>query len=114
MAIGRNGAFTEKDNHIFKVWPRSDMWKENQGLELMARHMVGDNIEDARLRAHRFVDTMFDKWREYEPSPPPAPAVVVQTPQDCDSLNIGGVVGGEKPPASVVVQDNLLNLKDLL
>lgn len=114
FAIGRSGVFTEKDNHIFRVWPRQDSYDKNQSWDLMPKFVEAEGIEDARQQIHRFVDKMFgdfyipaDKQSGTYVPPPPTPSPM----QGLDSLTIGGDVESTKEPKANT--EGLLNLGDL-
>lgn len=120
LSIARCGSFSEEDNFIFRIWPK--LFDKNAHVDCIPKFVDGRNLEDARLKAHRFIDKMFDEF--YRPAdlglygtpgnparPIAAPPVAPQAPIDCDSLCVGGVVGEAAPETA---QGMLLNLKDLV
>ena len=113
LSICRIGCSSEDDNFIFRIWPKA--WGKNKHADSMPKFIDGKNLEDARTKAHGFIDKMFDEYRKVDylnrdknDTPPPPPL----QPPDCDSLQIGGDIPSEKKPDDN--QGMLLDLKDLV
>ena len=66
LAIGRCIAFTEDDRQIFRVWPESLLYDKNKSVDLMPKFVRADNLIEARTRAHRFIDQMFDAYTKVD------------------------------------------------
>lgn len=109
VALGRFPGFTEDDNYLLRVFPKTDCIKKNCGWELEPKYIEADNLEAARRQAHLFIDKMFngymwsDKERGIVSPPAPSPSL-----EGLESLTIEGGGGDAKP-----VNGDLLNLTDL-
>lgn len=120
ISIGRCGAFTEKDKHIFRVWPDSPQFEGNKHIDLMPKFVEASSLEDAKSKIHWFVDKMFLEYYEKYGKGSPVEALAAPIPQqqwtpppsgteNLESLCIEGAAS--EPKAG---NDSLLNLGDLL
>jgi hypothetical protein len=108
LSIARCGNFSAEDKTIFRVYPI--VYEKNTHVDCMPKFIEADDMESARLQAHRFIDKIFNEMYSVrtsnEPAVPTTPAVIQPDLINADSLSI------ESTPQSS--SDNLLNLKDLL
>jgi hypothetical protein len=115
VALARCGNFSEKDKTIFRIFPV--LYEKNSSMDAMPAFILGKNLEDARIKAHRFIDKMFDMYRgvdytnankpsanQSEVIKPPAPIM--------DSLSIEA--SPVTPKIETTQNSSLLDLKDLL
>ena len=105
LAIGRWGAFTDEDNHTFLVWPRS--YVKKAPIQLMPKFIDAKDLEEARRKAHYFIDKMFNDYTNVDKAngaytpPPPDEAIGL------DGLTIEGATPKKDT-------EGLLNLGDLV
>ncbi len=113
LALGRCGAFSEGDCHLFRVWPKEPIFSEkNHFRDLFPKFMEADNLAEARRKAHLFVDNMFNEFtradiqyghlKELPVEKPAAPA-------NPDELAIEGAPEEKKPD-----NNGLLDLTSLI
>ena len=115
IAIGRSGAFSETDNHIFRVWPDHPQYKKNESWDLMPKFVDAKNVEHARREIHYFIDKMFntyyvpaDKTTTVPVTPPVPNSVTDMANMEC--LTIEPPKKEEKKSGT----DGLLNLGDFV